>query len=184
MTVRQQIEVLIFDGLRNCEIYRQLQCDPAYICKVRKAVGVANKTARVQRMPEVAAMFAQGKTDDEIAAHFGISASSVRPIRRMCKLKRTVRTGRPSKFDREGIAKAYAAGEKTSYISAVFGCHESTPSKIAAAMGLPKRRPGNNKDVKAAVSVNMDKPAKILAAELGTTAGYINKVKCRIRNGK
>lgn len=137
MTVRQQIENLIHSGLRNCEIYRQLQCDPAYIIKVRKAVGVANKTAYAQRLPKLIELVAQGLSDDQIALHFGVSFESVRKMRNAGNVRRVKLHAKHSE-----VVALIRAKNKRIYISAVTGVPESTIAKIWAKQQMLDKKTG------------------------------------------
>lgn len=125
MTVRQQIEELISTGLRDCEIERQLKCDPAYIWRVRKSVGAANKTAYQQRMPKLIELVGAGLTDEQIAPHFGISPESVRKMRNYGNVRRV----KLHEKHHEVVA-LIRAKNKRSYISAITGVPESTIAKI------------------------------------------------------
>lgn len=84
---------------------------------------------------------------------------------------------RDKKFDHEAIAAMYLSGEKTTVIAAHFGCHESTPGKIVKSLGLTVRERGNNRGMIQFVSDHIAAPSKRIAEALGTTAGYVNKLK-------
>lgn len=85
------------------------------------------------------------------------------------------------KYDYQAIAEMYLSGEKASVISALFGCHESTPGKIVKSMGLQMRKPGNNRGIVSFVAAHIHAPSNRIAEALGTTAGYVNKLKCIAR---
>lgn len=151
MTVRQQIEALIHEGMRNCEIHRQLQCDPAYIVKVRSVVGVANKTAYAQRLPKLIELVAQGLSDDQIALHFGVSVESVRKMRNAGNVRRVKLHAKHSE-----IVALIRQKNKRVYISAVTGVPESTIAKIWAKQQMLDKNTGTKTASAGTVSQQVD----------------------------
>lgn len=88
---------------------------------------------------------------------------------------------RTKKYNHEEIAAMYLSGEKTTVIAAYFGCHETTPGKIAKSIGLKIRKQGNNRGITQFVADHIAAPSKRIAEALGTTAGYVNKLKYQAR---
>ncbi|WP_396180217.1 hypothetical protein [Flavobacterium sp.] len=137
MTVRQQIEALIHAGARDCEIEQQLKCDRAYIYRVRKATGIANKNAYAQRMPKLIELVAQGLSDEQIAPHFGISPESVRKMRNAGNVRRI----RLHEKHHEVVA-LLRQKNKQIYVAALFGLSEWVVMNIWRKQQLIDKKAG------------------------------------------
>ncbi len=83
---------------------------------------------------------------------------------------------------RKEIAREYADGVKVKVIAITYGVSESTPARIAAALGIAPRRPNHRKVSDAMKQELADfykgtkKPMKIICAKLGISESCASKV--------